>query len=83
MQLKIRALVVTFYTMSIALLWFVKMQSCMSYVFTWYGMLPLQVCSSLPADKILPTRQVKQSLLRGTICLEQDIALCLPNLLVN
>ena len=47
-QLKIRTLVVTFYTMSIALLWFVKMQSCMSYVFTWYGMLPLQVCSSLP-----------------------------------
>ena len=58
-QLKIRTLVVSFYTMSIALLWFVKMQSCMSYVFTWYGMLPLQVCSSLPADDFVTARQIR------------------------
>ena len=43
MQLKIRILVVAFYTLSIALLWFVKLDACRSYCYTWYGMLPAQV----------------------------------------
>lgn len=42
-QLKIRILVIAFYTLSIALLWFVKLQACRSYCYTWYGMLPAQV----------------------------------------
>lgn len=39
LQLRVRILVVTFYSLSIALLWFVKHQSCRSYVFTWCGLL--------------------------------------------
>ena len=35
MQLKIRTLVISFYTLSIALLWFVKMSACRSYCHTW------------------------------------------------
>ncbi len=35
---------IIFYTLSIALLWFVKPRGCRSFVYTWYGMLPLQVC---------------------------------------
>ena len=42
-QFKIRILVIAFYTLSIALLWFVKIQACRSYCYTWYGMLPAQV----------------------------------------
>lgn len=34
-QLKIRTLVISFYTLSIALLWFVKMNACRSYCYTW------------------------------------------------
>ena len=42
-QFKIRILVIAFYTLSIALLWFVKLHACRSYCYTWYGMLPAQV----------------------------------------
>ena len=35
LQLRVRVLVVAGYTVSIALLWFVRPQSCSSYVFTW------------------------------------------------
>ena len=42
-QLKVRSLVVVFYTLSIAALWFIKPRGCRSFVYTWYGMLPLQV----------------------------------------
>ena len=31
-----------FYTLSIALLWYVRPRCCRSYIYTWYGMLPLQ-----------------------------------------
>jgi hypothetical protein len=34
-QFKIRTLVISFYTLSIALLWFVKMNACRSYCYTW------------------------------------------------
>ena len=37
LQLRVRCLVVAGYTVSIALLWFVRPQSCRSYVFTWWG----------------------------------------------
>jgi len=47
MQFKIRLLVIAFYTLSIALLWFVKLQACRSYCYTWYGMLPAQVGSCM------------------------------------
>ncbi|CAL5228579.1 g11737 [Coccomyxa viridis] len=46
LQLKVRTLVVIFYTLSIALLWFVKPRGCRSFVYTWYGMLPLQVVTT-------------------------------------
>lgn len=36
LQLRVRVLVVVFYTLSIALLWFVKEQTCRSYMFTWW-----------------------------------------------
>ncbi len=42
-QLRVRLLVVAFYTLGIALLWYVKIHSCRSYMYTWYGLLPLQV----------------------------------------
>lgn len=42
-QLKVRTLVIMFYTLSIALLWYVRPRCCRSYIYTWYGMLPLQV----------------------------------------
>jgi hypothetical protein len=35
LQLRLRVVVVAFYTLSIALLWFVKVRSCRSYVFSW------------------------------------------------
>ena len=55
MQFKIRLLVIAFYTLSIALLWFVKLQDCRSYCYTWYGMLPAQVgcCTTALASPIL------------------------------
>ena len=37
LQLRVRCLVVAFYTLSIALLWYVKPHSCRSCVFTWWG----------------------------------------------
>ena len=37
LQLRVRCLVVAFYTLSIALHWFVKPNSCRSYAFTWCG----------------------------------------------
>ncbi|CAL5228580.1 g11739 [Coccomyxa viridis] len=43
LQFKIRILVIAFYTLSIALLWFVKLHACRSYCYTWYGMLPAQI----------------------------------------
>lgn len=35
LQLRVRCLVVAFYMLSIALLWFVRPNSCRSYFFTW------------------------------------------------
>lgn len=46
-QLRVRLLVVGFYTLAIALLWYARLNSCRSYVYTWYGLLPLQVSHSL------------------------------------
>ncbi|EIE21255.1 alpha/beta-hydrolase [Coccomyxa subellipsoidea C-169] len=43
LMLRVRLLVVAFYTLGIALLWYVKIHSCRSYMYTWYGLLPLQV----------------------------------------
>lgn len=42
-QMRVRLLVVSFYTLAIALLWYVKNHTCRSYMYTWYGLLPLQV----------------------------------------
>ena len=36
-------MVVMFYTVSIAVLWYVRIRSCRSFAYTWYGLLPLQV----------------------------------------
>jgi hypothetical protein len=45
MQLRIRLTVVSYYVVGIALLWYVRVHSCRSYFYTWYGLLPLQVRS--------------------------------------
>lgn len=42
LHLRLRCIVVAFFMVSIALLWFVRMQSCRSYLETWTGMLPVQ-----------------------------------------
>ena len=42
LHLRLRCIVVAFFMVSIALLWFVRMQSCRSYIETWTGMLPVQ-----------------------------------------
>ena len=43
LHLRLRCIVVAFFIFSLALLWFVKMRSCQSYIETWAGMLPVQV----------------------------------------
>jgi hypothetical protein len=43
LQLRVRLLVVAFYILGIALLWYVRVHDCRSYMYTWYGLLPLQV----------------------------------------
>ncbi|BDA51087.1 hypothetical protein COCOBI_17-3070 [Coccomyxa sp. Obi] len=43
------ALVVLFYTYAIVMLWYVRVHSCRSYIYTWYGLLPLQVVESAAA----------------------------------
>ena len=52
MQLKIRTLVISFYTLSIALLWFVKMNACRSYCYTWCS--AAQIC--MPCTRLLAPR---------------------------
>ncbi|CAL8466201.1 g5737 [Coccomyxa elongata] len=48
-QLRVRLLVVAFYTLAIPLLWYVRINSCRSYMYTWYGLLPLQVVETAAA----------------------------------
>ncbi|BDA51092.1 probable phospholipase A1-Igamma1, chloroplastic at C-terminar half [Coccomyxa sp. Obi] len=49
LQLRVRMLVVAFYTLAIALLWFVRIHTCRSYMYTWYGLLPLQLVETAAA----------------------------------
>ncbi|CAL8466200.1 g5736 [Coccomyxa elongata] len=49
LMLRIRLLVVAFYTLAIALLWFVRIETCRAYMDTWYGLLPLQLVETAAA----------------------------------
>ncbi|BDA51093.1 hypothetical protein COCOBI_17-3130 [Coccomyxa sp. Obi] len=49
LSLRVRLLVVAFYTLVIPLLWYVRINSCRSYMYTWYGLLPLQVVETAAA----------------------------------
>lgn len=43
LHMRLRVAVVVFFALSITLLWFVKYNSCRSYIQTWAGILPVQV----------------------------------------
>jgi hypothetical protein len=43
LHFRLRVSVVVYFALSITLLWFVRYQSCRSYIQTWAGMLPVQV----------------------------------------
>ncbi|CAL8466198.1 g5734 [Coccomyxa elongata] len=49
LQLRVRFRVLTFYTYATALLWYVRIHSCRSFMYTWYGLLPLQVVETAVA----------------------------------
>ena len=80
MQCKIRILVIAFYTLSIALLWFVKLQACRSYCYTWYGMLPAQVGSYVPyhSSATLPPFLIRPCS-SGRFEQQSTLTLCLKN----
>lgn len=42
LHIRLRLMVVLFFALSFVLLWFVRSNSCRSYITTWGGMLPLQ-----------------------------------------
>ncbi len=42
LHIRLRLTVVLFFAFSFVLLWFVRSNSCRSYITTWGGMLPLQ-----------------------------------------
>ncbi len=46
-QLRVRLLVVAHYTLGMGMLWYVRVHSCRSYLYTWFGALPLQVSHTL------------------------------------
>ena len=43
LQLRLRATVMTFFGLSLILLWIVKLNSCASFQFSWLGLTPMQV----------------------------------------
>ena len=43
LQLRLRAIVMTFFGLSLILLWIVKLNSCASFQFSWLGLTPMQV----------------------------------------
>jgi hypothetical protein len=43
LHLRLRLTIILFFAFSFALLWFVRSNTCSSYLTTWGGMLPLQV----------------------------------------
>lgn len=46
LHIKLRATVVAFFAFCITLLFFVKYNTCRSYIETWAGMLPVEVSFS-------------------------------------
>ena len=42
-QLRLRTVLMIFYTLCLVLLWFVAPDNCASAVFTWMGIMPMQV----------------------------------------
>ena len=43
LQLRLRVIVMVFYTLCLVSLWLVRSQSCASFEFAWLGIMPMQV----------------------------------------
>eukprot|EP00884_Botryococcus_braunii_P001515 jgi/Botrbrau1/11364/Bobra.0038s0112.1 len=43
MQMRMRSATMVMFVLTVTLLWYLKPDSCRSYVYIWYGMLPVQV----------------------------------------
>lgn len=43
LQLRLRVIVMVFYTLCLVMLWLVRSQSCASFEFAWLGIMPMQV----------------------------------------
>ncbi|KAL3155626.1 hypothetical protein ABBQ38_010824 [Trebouxia sp. C0009 RCD-2024] len=73
LQLRLRTVLMTFYTLCLVLLWYVASHNCASPQFTWMGIMPMQVVTSVhifvmtllamphsPSDHAIATRMWQQ-----------------------
>ena len=60
-QLRLRTVLMIFYTLCLVLLWYVAARNCTSPQFTWMGIMPMQVCvlvsALLLAIELTPSQQ--------------------------